>query len=918
MGLFSAAPSFADDLTWSAGSGVSILNWSAKSTVAGQTGWRLSWKKTTASVYNSVDILSVTTRTANVCMGYTSQEENYQISTLVGATVGNTYTNTWTYTGAIAGPGATCVNPAEPTPKAIAITYNTNGGTGTMANTTTTSTATSTTLRANTFTRANATFVGWNTVANGTGTSYSDLATYQIVPSTPSTVALYAQWTYSISVTAGANGTITTGSSSGPNATSPTTVSASSAQTFYIQANAGYHVVDVIVSGVSKTALSQWTFTAPNTGAIAANQSISATFAINTYDISATQSTGGSISPSGTTTVNEGSSQTYTITPNTGYSIFRVTVDGTSQGAISTYTFSNVLVAHTITATYAIKTYQITVATPTNGTISSATTSVNYGGSLTLTATADYGYHLSDITVDGISQGNSSSSYTFSNVGETHTFAATFAPDTFGITVSAGANGSISPSTSNVNFGTSPSYTISPNAGYAISDVVVDGVSQGAISTYTFSTVSDSHTISATFAIRTFSMTVTSGSGGSISPGTSSSNYGTNKTYTITPRTGYSIANVLVDGSSVGAVTTYTFSNITATHTISASFAITTNRITVTQGANGTISPSSLDVNYGSNQTFTITPNTGYQVASITSTRIGSLGTSSSYTYSNITAADTITATFSKINYTITLIQGSNGTISATKTSVPYGDSSVVTITPSSGYQISKVIVDGVDLGVITSYTFSNVSDAHLITANFSFVPTVNISSFTPLNFGSGDLVTIYTSAPDLVTGVKFNGVSAQSFSVVSGHIVAKAPTSATNGKITLNTLSLNPASTSTASFTFMTTVVTAKTVCTTSTQTTTTNIAMSGCPAIKLPLPIISTFTPSIGSVTARTVITVTGSNFSGITSVKINGKAATFTVSSMSSMQVTVPTGATTGKISVTNSAGTVNSAASLIITA
>jgi hypothetical protein len=411
-------------------------------------------------------------------------------------------------------------------------------------------------------------------------------------------------------------------------------------------------------------------------------------------------------------------------------------------------------------------------------------------------------------------------------------------------------------------------------------------------------------------------MTVTSGSGGSISPGTSSANYGTNKSYTITPRTGYSVSNVLVDGVSVGAVTSYTFSNITTTHTISATFAITTNRITVTQGANGTISPSSLDVNYGANQTFTFTPNTGYQIASITSTRLGSLGTSSTYTYTTITATDTITATFSKINYTITLIQGSNGTISATKTSVPYGDSSVVTITPNSGYQISKVIVDGVDLGVRTSYTFSAVSEAHLITANFSFVPTVNISSFTPLSFGSGDLVTIYTSSPELVTAVKFNGIEAQTFSLVSGHIVAKAPTSATNGKITLNTLSFNPASTSTASFTFLKPVVTAKPICTTTSQTSTSTIKLAGCPAIKLALPTISSFTPATGSVLAHTVITIIGSNFSGITSVKINGKAATFTVNSMASISVTVPNGATTGKISITNSAGTATSSGSLSV--
>jgi hypothetical protein len=47
---------------------------------------------------------------------------------------------------------------------------------------------------------------------------------------------------------------------------------------------------------------------------------------------------------------------------------------------------------------------------------------------------------------------------------------------------------------------------------------------------------------------------------------------GASRAFTITPATGYRVASVLVDGASVGAVTSYTFSNVRANHTISASF----------------------------------------------------------------------------------------------------------------------------------------------------------------------------------------------------------------------------------------------------------------------------------------------------------------------------------------------------------
>ncbi len=65
-------------------------------------------------------------------------------------------------------------------------------------------------------------------------------------------------------------------------------------------------------------------------------------------------------------------------------------------------------------------------------------------------------------------------------------------------------------------------------------------------------------------------------------------NYGSNQTFTITPNTRYHVVNVLVDGSSVGAVTTYTFSNITANHTISATFSNTYN-LTVTKAGQAVV-----------------------------------------------------------------------------------------------------------------------------------------------------------------------------------------------------------------------------------------------------------------------------------------------------------------------------------------
>ena len=66
------------------------------------------------------------------------------------------------------------------------------------------------------------------------------------------------------------------------------------------------------------------------------------------YTIKATAGAGGSISPSGSVSVREGRDQTFTITPDKGYAVANVKIDGKSIGAVKSYTFENVRRTHTI------------------------------------------------------------------------------------------------------------------------------------------------------------------------------------------------------------------------------------------------------------------------------------------------------------------------------------------------------------------------------------------------------------------------------------------------------------------------------------------------------------------------------------------------------------------------------------------
>ncbi len=226
--------------------------------------------------------------------------------------------------------------------------------------------------------------------------------------------------------------------------------------------------------------------------------------------------------------------------------------------------------------------YTITASAGTGGSVSpSGTVSVTSGSSQSFSITASSGYKISNVVVDGSSVG-AVSSYTFSNVTSNHTIAASFTASTtttyYTITASAGTGGSISPSGSiSVASGSSQSFVITPASGYKISNVVVDGASVGAVSSYAFTNVTSNHTITASFTASTtttyYTITAKAGTGGSISPsGSVSVASGSSKTFYITAASGYRIYRVVVDGYSVGAVSSYTFSNVTKNHTISAYF----------------------------------------------------------------------------------------------------------------------------------------------------------------------------------------------------------------------------------------------------------------------------------------------------------------------------------------------------------
>ncbi len=155
---------------------------------------------------------------------------------------------------------------------------------------------------------------------------------------------------------------------------------------------------------------------------------------------------------------------------------------------------------YTITVTAATGNL-ITVTQATGGTISPGSTIVADNANQSFTATPDACYTFTNWIVDGVNAGNTNP-YTFTNVTTDHTITAVYTQDSYTITATAGANGSISPSgNTTVNCGEDQTYNITANSGYTVADVLVDGVSLGAVSSYDFTNVTEAHTISVTFEV---------------------------------------------------------------------------------------------------------------------------------------------------------------------------------------------------------------------------------------------------------------------------------------------------------------------------------------------------------------------------------------------------------------------------------
>ncbi len=195
--------------------------------------------------------------------------------------------------------------------------------------------------------------------------------------------------------------------------------------------------------------------------------------------------------------------------------------------------------------------------------------------------------------------------------------------------------------------------------------------------------------------------------------------------------------------------------------------------------------------------------------------------------------------------------------------------------------EIKANVPNGAASGKITIETVAGIGTS---SSDFTVIGAPTVTNVNPTSGAVGSTVTLTGTNFVNVTNVKFNttDVGAGNFSVVSAtSMTVKVPSGASNGLITVYTG------------------------------------AGQGSSAISFTItgvPVVTSFAPTSGAVGAT--VTLTGTDLNNVTTVKFNGTSATIGTKTATSLTVTVPSGATNGTITATNSLGTGVSANSFTV--
>ena len=505
-----------------------------------------------------------------------------------------------------------------------------------------------------------------------------------------------------------------------------------------------YDIVNVKIGGVSQGAITSYTMTATEPLPVIEIETV-----LQQYSVTATplDDPTGAITPSGTTTYDCGQTVTYTIAPAMGYRPSALYIDDVLYPIPTTFswTFANISANHTIHVEFEEYPQFLIVFGPNpdqnaGGYLYSTRfpNAINYiaadsADTYTFNIVPDVGHVIDKVYVDNVinNQAALTGTYTFANVKAPHEIFVTFKPIMLTITATAGANGSINPTGAvQVAYGSNQIFQIIPAVGAYITDVYVDGNSVGAVDVYTFENVMTHRTIAATFAKNTYVITTEVGANGSITPANPIVEHGAAQTLTFIPEIGYKVNEVFVDGvenQAAALAGSFTFQRVTEPHTVYVNFTKIQFTVTATHTNGGELIPSGVSyVDYGDHsETYVFHAWEGHHVAKVYVDGANNFTAVENmmYRFMDVVANHTLHVIYAPDNLTIVATTSEGGDISpAGNVIVTYGSEKLFQFAPHAGYELTRVLIDGIeDLASVADgfYKFTNITSEHAIFAQF-------------------------------------------------------------------------------------------------------------------------------------------------------------------------------------------------------
>jgi len=452
----------------------------------------------------------------------------------------------------------------------------------------------------------------------------------------------------------------------------------------------------------------------------------------SSFTLDITTTTGGTATPSEAVYLSSGSSCSITATPSEGYEFICWTVlsgDAIITDSTSGSTTIRITGDATIRANFSLKSYTLTMSSGTGGSTSPAgTLTLDHDESQTISATPSSGYSFKNWSVVSGSAAISDSSSPSTSVSITSdaVIRANFSVAAYTLTMSSSTGGSTYPSgAASLEYDEIRSITAIPYAGYEFSHWTVllgDAIITDSMSDTTTVRIRENAMIRANFSLKSYTLTMSSGTGGSTSPaGTLTLDHGESQTISATPSSGYSFKNwSVVSGSAAisDSSSPSTSVSITSNATVRAIFSVTAYTLTMSSSTGGSTYPSgTVSLESGESRSITAIPSAGYKFdywTVLSGNAIITDSTSDSTTIL-ITEDAKIRANFSLKSYTLTMSSGAGGSTTPAGTlTLDHGESQTISATPSSGYSFKN---------------WSVVSGSAAITNSLSSSTTVSITS---------------------------------------------------------------------------------------------------------------------------------------------------------------------------------------------